>query len=288
MRKFFDFIERYKEYFAFTALIVISLSLISVGDISKMGGFRSFVIGSVGRLQEFSSFMPYNALLVSENRSMRELNLENSFEITKMRRALIENNKLRDLMTLKDHRDYLYISADVVGKSAIGLINFNTLNRGKLDSIKVGMAVRNDLGLIGRIVGVSDNYSLVELIVNKDIKIAAKIQDSRIDGVLEWVGGRKFKLKNIPKSYGVQIGDTVLTSSYSNKYPAELPIGIVRAAFEKPGDIFQRVEVEPFAEFANLELVFIIYFISNPEREAVVNEMDEKLRIRQSKARRRR
>lgn len=280
MQRFLKFIKVYKEYFTFVLLVIASLYLISVGDITRLGGFRTVVIGSIGWLQEMFSWIPDTGALQTENKALRDLNLQLSNEVIKMRTAIIENQKLREMVNLQGEIGYDAITAEVVGKTIIETRNYYTINKGYKDGIYEGMAVRSDAGLVGVISGSTKNYALVELINNKNVKIAALLQRSRYDGILEWEGGEYFQLKNIPKSWDVRKGDTIVSSNYSNKYPKNIPLGIVVSKSELPGDIYARINVRPFANFLTLEQVFVLKYIPDPERLKLINQIDYKLQLR--------
>lgn len=282
MHRFKRIIKDYKEYFTFVILIIASLILMSSSDINKLGGFRTFVVGTIGWLQNIFSWIPDTGALKSENKTLRELNLQLNNEVSKMRLSIIENRKLKAMIKLKSEIQYETIAADVIGKTSIELRNYYMLNRGYDDSVRIGMAVRNDAGLVGSIQSVTEHYSLVELIINKNVKIASMVQRTRYNGILSWVGSKNFSLENIPKSYDVIIGDTIVTSNYSNKYPRNLPIGYVVSKEELPGDIFARISVKPFVNFATLEEVFILKYIPDEERQKIINKMDEKLKARKT------
>lgn len=275
-------IKDYKEYFTFVALVIISLILISSSDISRLGGFRTVVIGTIGWMQSAFSWIPDTGALKSENKTLRELNLQLNNEVSKMRISIIENKKLKALIKLKSEIKYETISADVIGKTDIELRNYYMLNQGKADGVRTGMSVRTDAGLVGVIAGVTEHYSLVELIINRNVKIAGMVQRTRYDGILSWAGSQNFSLNNIPKSYDVIVGDTIVTSNYSDKYPSNLPIGYVVNKLELPGDIFARISVKPFVNFATLEQVFILKFIPDEERQKLIDKMDEKLKARKN------
>jgi len=282
MHRFKKIVKDYKEYFTFTVLVILSLILISSSDISKLGGFRTFVVGAIGWMQNAFSWIPDTGALKSENKTLRELNLQLNNEVSKMRISIIENKKLKAMIKLKSEIEYETISADVIGKTNIELRNYYMLNRGTADSVKIGMAVRNDAGLVGVIQSATEHYSLVELIINRNVKISGMVQRTRYDGILSWEGSQNFSLENIPKSYDVVIGDTIVTSNYSDKYPSNLPVGYVVSKVELPGDIFARISVKPFVNFATLEQVFILKYIPDEERQKLINKMDEKLKARKS------
>ncbi|MBM2816072.1 MAG: mreC [Ignavibacteria bacterium] len=279
MQKFIKFILKYKEYVIFVALVVMSFSLISIGDMNKIGGFRTGVIGTIGWLQRMFSWIPNPAALKSENSTLRELNFRLSADVTKMRHSLVENQKLRDLLKLRETSDNEAVVADIVGRSTVEMRNYLILNKGKNEGIKNGMSVRTDAGLVGMVIIASDNYSLVEMITNKNVKIAAKIQRNGINGVLVWEGGEYLIMKNIPESFDVKAGDFVLTSNFSTKYMKDIPIGTVIKVEREQGSLFFKLIVKPSASFATLEQLFVMINLPSPEKLQLLDEMEKKLKI---------
>ncbi len=278
-------IYKYRLYVAYAVIIVVSLVLMANGDASKISGFRALAVEYVGKIQSAFNFIPNSAALKSENQALRKLNMRLSNELTKTREAVIENQKLRTLLKLKDKFKQKAIVAEVVGKINLELRNYYTLDKGSLAGVKVGMPIRSDAGLAGRIVAVEKNYSLAELIANRNYKIAAAVQRTRINGILVWKGEDSFSLKDIFKNYDVTVGDTVITSYLSGKFPPEIPIGYVSSVSNNPGDLFLDVEVKFFANLETLEQVFVILYQPDPERLKLIKEYDELLKNRKKTAR---
>ena len=283
MYKLIDFIKRFREYVTFTILVIFSLFLMSVADLSEARGFRTMIVGAIGFLQDVANWIPANKMLEMENKTIRQINLENSSQITNLRKAIIENKSLRKLVGLKNSISYDYITSEVIGKSKIAMRDYLTLNSGADNEIQDGMTAINDAGLIGNIIGTSDNYCMVELIANRDIQVASRVQSSRIDGMLVWSGGNNFLLKYIPKSYNVSLGDTIISSNFSNKYPPNIPIGHVVEITEKPGDMFLHIAVRSFVDFHNIEVLFLLKFIPDPERRELIRSMDKMLQARNTR-----
>lgn len=248
-----------------------------MGDISQMGGFRTIIIGSTGWLQEAFAWIPNPAAIRSENQALRDLNRQLSAEVIKMRKSLIENQRLKNMLNLKDTNQLELISAEVIGKNSIQMRNYITLNKGKSAGIHEGMSVRTDAGLVGTIIGVSSHYSFVELLDNRNVKISAKILRTQIDGIIGWEGGEYLILQNIPTSFDVKSGDVVITSNYSNKYPQDVPIGKILRVEKDPGSLFHKIIIEPFAQFNSLEQVFIIKYVPDPERLKLIESIEERL-----------
>jgi rod shape-determining protein MreC len=101
-----------------------------------------------------------------------------------MRKALSENVTLRSMLELKNAEQYPLIACDVINKSSIQMRNLVTINKGSSDGIQVGMSVVSVSGLAGTIIGVHNNYAMVELLNNKNVKIPATLSESKCEGVI--------------------------------------------------------------------------------------------------------
>jgi len=266
MQRLLEFLYRFKEYSALSALTIVSFIMMNLGNTTDLGGYRSIVVGGIGWMQSAFSWIPNPIALKNENAALRELNLQLSDERAKIRQSIIENAKLRKMLEFKKASTTPLITADIVGKTATEARNYATINRGKKDGVEVGMPVVTDAGLVGLVVGTSDGYSVIRLLINRESRIAGKIQRSRIDGILIWDGEDALTMKNIPKSYDVQVGDEVITSSYSNRYPANIKIGTVMETRDDGTSLFRKILVKPSLNFLTLEQVFVMKLLPNPER----------------------
>ena len=280
MYRIIEFIVRFKEYVSLSAVVVICFSLMTFGNVAQLGGFRAVVVGGIGWLQSAFSRIPNPVALKSENSALRELNLQLTDERAKIRQALIENDKLRKMLEFKKQTTFPIVTADIVGKTTTEVRNFATLNKGELDGIKEGMTVMTDAGIVGLIIASSKNYSLVRLLVNRDSRVAAKVQRSRIDGILVWEGDQTLLMKNIPKSYDVKVGDDVITSEYSNRFPTNIPIGKVVEVRDDVNSLFRRILVQPSVNFTSLEQVFVVKMLPDPERVALEKEIEDRWKSR--------
>lgn len=283
MQNILALLTKYKEIITFTLLVIISLSLISSGDVSKIGGFRTVLVGAYGQLQNAFSWLPNPGALQSENRALRQLNLELSEEVTRMRNAYVENKKLRKLINFKSEKDIPLISAEIVGRSEIEMRNYATIKKGRKHGIKPGMPVRTDAGLAGTIISATENYSLIELLTNRHIRISAMTQRSQLDGIVVWEGEDIFKMKNIPSTYDVKEGDIVITSNYSNKYPKDVPIGEIVKVKEDTESLFYDITIDPYVDFKSLQEVFVMEFQPDEERIKLLEQMEEDLKLLKKK-----
>ncbi|MBL7999482.1 MAG: rod shape-determining protein MreC [Candidatus Kapabacteria bacterium] len=277
MQRLFEFIVRFKEYITLVLLIIMSFSFMTFGNVAKLGGFRALVIGTIGTVQSAFSWIPNPIALQSENSAMRDLNVQLSNEVVKMRRSVIENDKLRSMLDYKKSEYLPLLTAEVIGKTSTEARNYFTLNKGEADGVQDGMNVITDAGLVGIVISTSKHFCLVQIIINRDSRISSRIERTRSEGVLTWDGTEYLQMRNIPKSYDVQAGDNILSSELSNKYVKDIPIGTIIEVTSDGNSLFRKLKVKPHVNFSSLEHVFIILQTPNPERMKLEQELMKRI-----------
>ncbi len=260
MQRLFHIVRQFKEYFILSAFVIVSISLISQNDNQQIRQIRALTLGILGRIQEAVSVVPNFFQLERENKILRRTNINLADEVNQLREAKLENIRLRRLLALKETTRYGLVAAKVIGKTLHLLRNTITLDVGEKDGVSAGMPLVTDAGLVGKIVATSGDYSIGQVILNRDFRVSAKVQRSRVDGIISWEGGRYSLLKNVPKTHDVKAGDMVETSEYSNTYPPYIRIGVVASVKQQPGSLFQTIEVENVVDFSTLEEVFVVKF----------------------------
>jgi len=266
MQRLINIILLFKEYFVLTLLIIFSLILLGSNDNAQIRAFRSYTVGFLGIFQDALSIIPNVFELKRENEILRQLNVNLSDEVNRLREARLENIRLRSMLGLKERGDIKLVTADIVGKSLHLLRNTVTLNAGENGGVRSDMPIISEKGLVGKLIATSARYSIGQLMLNKDFRASAKIQRSRIDGIIAWDSGEVLKLKNVSKTQDVREGDIVTTSEYSNLFPADIKIGFVSRISEKSGSLFKDIDVIPSVDFSSLEQVFIVITQIDSER----------------------
>jgi len=221
-----------------------------------------------GTVQSGLSSIPNVFDLQQENKLLRETNIRLSNEVSNLKEAKLENIRLTRLLNFKEFSGMGLVSANIVNKSIIQTRNTITLNAGESDSVFVNMPVITDAGLVGRVVSTSRNFSIAQILFNKDMRITVKSQRSRIDGILTYDGVSTLSVINIQKSADIIPGDVFITSEYSSLYPSGIPIGTV-VETGNLDNLFMKIIVVPLVDFASLENVFVVKYIQNKERYAL-------------------
>lgn len=173
-----------------------------------------------------------NSLLQQElaNRNALQVSFRDTFFSIRFD-SLLRNDSVRQRFS---RPEFVYVTAAVIANSINGASNWLMLNRGSGDGLQPDMAVVTRSGIVGIVREVNRNFALVMSVLHRQAKISAALKRERAFGSLVWEGGDPeiMTLKFIPKHFDkIQVGDTVLTSGYSQMFPHYHPIGTIE---EKP------------------------------------------------------
>ena len=258
MRSLFRFLLRNHFLMLFLVLEAISLTLmVSFNDYQRVTFFNSSnnLVGSVyqrfSNLDDYFSLGRTNARLAAENASLRK-QLQN--RIRNQEKYPINRPDTVDAPA------YVFTSAKVISNSVNKQFNYITLNKGSRQGIKPDMGIINDQGVVGVITNVSPNYSTGLSLLNKRILIPAKITTNNYFGSLVWDGEHynTADLNEIPFHVIVNVGDTVVTSGFSNIFPDGIMIGVITKYAVVGGTNFYNIKVELSTNFKTLKYVEVV------------------------------
>jgi rod shape-determining protein MreC len=269
VKRAYDIILYYREYFLLALYLVLSLVLLARNDGDQVRVIRSQLLVVVGSLQDIFAIVPNYFSLREENRTLREQNLTLTDEVSRLREARLENIRLRRLLNLKDHPAMQYVAARVVGSNSQSLRNTVTLDLGSNDGIKSNMPVVTDDGLVGKISSTSNHYAIVQLLKHKDVRVSGRVERSRVNGIIRWTGGNILSFADVPTMFDVKTGDVIITSEFSSIFPSGIRIGTVAGTHAVAGEIFQAVDVTPAVDFDRLEEVFVVLHTPDSSRVAI-------------------
>jgi rod shape-determining protein MreC len=258
MRSLFRFLLRNHFLMLFLALEAISFTLmISFNDYQRVTFFNSTndLVGTVyqrfSNLDDYLSMGRTNARLAAENASLRK---QLQYRIKNQ-----ENYPINRPDTV-DAPSYVFTSAKVINNSVNKQFNYITLNKGSRHGIKPDMGIINDQGVVGVITNVSPNYSTGLSLLNKRLLIPAKIRSNNYFGSLVWDGEHynTADLNEIPFHVIVNVGDTVVTSGFSNIFPDGIMIGVITKYDVVSGTNFYNIKVELSTNFKTLKYVEVV------------------------------
>ncbi|AFY47258.1 rod shape-determining protein MreC [Nostoc sp. PCC 7524] len=179
-----------------------------------------------------------------------------------------QNKKLQDLLGYVEKEPLALrpIPARVVGRSADHWWQQVTLNRGSKAGIQSGYIVKTEGGLVGLVESVTANTSRVLLISDLKSQVGVTISRTSTKGVLRGDSSAEAVLEFYEKVPNVKVGDLVSTSTYSQRFPAGVPVGRIKSLDLKklPASI---ARVELFPPIRTLDWVTVYPKPQNPDLE---------------------
>ena len=271
MRQLFAYILKQYFFFLFILLEIISFSFIVQKNyhhsifINSSNKITGSVFTAFTNITEYFTLRKANNVLVEENAHLRNI-LPGSFNFTD---SLVYYHK--DSL-------YKYIGAKVISNSINKRKNYLMINKGYKHGIGNDMGVITSRGIVGTVVEVSKDYSLIMSVLHINNKINSRIKKNMHLGNTEWEGFdyRKGILTDIPTHVRLNNGDTIITSGNSHIFPEGILIGTVDEYYSKPGDKFNKAQIDFAVDYNNVYFVYIIINLMRDEQlkleESVTDE----------------
>lgn len=140
-----------------------------------------------------------------------------------------QNRRLQQLLDYSTTQQKEGVVASVIGRSADHWWQQITLGQGSRAGIQVGDIVSGAGGIVGRVSQVTPNTSRVLLISDPTSQIGVTISRSRYMGYLRGQSGNRAIMEFFDKVPDVRPGDVVTTSSFSQLFPAGMPVGRIES-----------------------------------------------------------
>jgi len=262
MTNFISFIYNSRDYLTLFLAIILSLFLISSNDNIAVQAMRGSVLDSYRFIQKPIYTITDLLKVRSDNKIIRRKNIELSVMVSKLSEARNENVRLRSLLRFSESKkEYVFVTSEVIGYNRRAFSNSIVLDAGLEKGITKNTPVVNSEGVVGKVIATGERSSVVQLLDDQNFRISVTINPGGANGILH--GNRGLSdLKEVPKGLLVTVGDTVVTSGYSDIYPMGLMVGVVKSVDEKPEFFFKDIKVEPFATMAKLKEVLLILDLS--------------------------
>ncbi|MBI5837599.1 MAG: rod shape-determining protein MreC [Candidatus Eisenbacteria bacterium] len=201
--------------------------------------------------QQLSSLLVERGQLATDSQELRRAR--------RLLQELREENLLLREQAGFARRDTLHLlPAWVLAKLGDRLGTRVLINRGNQDGVRMGSAVLNRGGLVGRVDALEAHLARVRLLTHRASAVSARVERSRVEGVVEGDPLEGLRLRFVPSSADVRVGDEVVTSGLGGGFPEGLRVGRVRALGLEQGGLLRRIDIEPAAPPEHLEDVFVL------------------------------
>jgi rod shape-determining protein MreC len=207
--------------------------------------------------REFEGVVFYHRNYVGNVRLEREIDFLKN-KLNAQQETVLENERLKNLLSLKQKSDLKAIASRVIGRSMDSWSSSLIIDKGKYHGIKSGLPVITYLGLVGRVVETAQFTSKILLINDPNLSVSAIIQRSRQEGLVSGTLGPYLIMKYLPEQADVKIQDTVVTSGLNSVYPKGLIIGNVVEIRNEFSGLSLYAIIRPSVKLSDIEEVLIV------------------------------
>jgi rod shape-determining protein MreC len=259
-------------FISFTLFCIISLSIQSSTLVLTMEGVISAITmpfqkaydgaqGGVSRL--WAGFTELTEVRDELKKTRTNLQKYESMagEMSELKR---ENDRLRELLGMKERVEYASIPATIISKDPDNWFRTIIINKGSGDGIKVNMPVIAYQGgqkaVVGTVIEVRGSISRIAPIISPTVRIGVKLQESRFPGLLCGYSGNSnlCKMDYISRAAYIRFGDMVITSGQGGVFPPGLLVGSVIKSYSLESSAYQRAIIKPVVDYNLVEDVFVI------------------------------
>lgn len=191
-------------------------------------------------------------LLLQEN---KKLSAENEL----LRGIEEENKKLRQIINYRERSSFQLVPATVVAHDHSTWWNTIKIDRGSKEGIAPNMPVITDGGLVGKTTVVTEDLSVVMLITDEECNVAAKVEGTSEQGIVNGVRDSSvvLQLSFLSKLAELKEGQRVYTAGvHGGIFPSGIPIGTIKSFRVRSLD--GQALLEPAVDLGSLEEVFVI------------------------------
>lgn len=254
-----EFIRRHSRSVAFIVSLIFGI-LISQTPVE----FRA----RLGSVFMDTAYRPFSALSTSwhtlknhrrENLRLKEELINARLKVEALKEAERENQRLRKALQFSQQSESYTLLAEVVGRGTPRMPSAITVSAGSQQGVIVDLPVIDQDGIIGKVLSVSGQTSIIQLITDPNLKISAMDARSRVQGIVSSAGGGMLKMENVPVNVDIRQGDPIIASGLGGVFPKGLRVGAVKRVMKPQSGLFFGVEIEPSAKISTPEEVFIVF-----------------------------
>lgn len=277
MYRLFAFVSRNRHLFTFLLLEGIAFWIIVRFNEKQQGLFGDFVSDLAGsyyqsedKVADYFALRQQNELLIANIQR-----LEAELEVTRSRADLnyyllkqsrVDTSIRAYVDTAKGAESFIYLPGKVVRNSIDRTYNYLTVNRGRKDGVVEGMGIVSAAGVAGKVVRVSERFSIALSVLNLSFSLtlkAVKPDQPVAEGTLgffEWDGrnSREGLFRFVPGAESVGAGDWLVTAGYNTIFPEGIRFGQVIAITEVGEDGLSVARIRLATDFSRLGYIYFV------------------------------
>ncbi len=251
-------------------LIAVNLIVLSVNSrryttfgleriaISFIAPFQELFTRTIRFTEDIWKHYFYLVTVSKENHALRERLNQAIGENNQFFETELANTRLRNLLNFQKTVLDRVIPAEVIAKDPSTWFKTVIIDKGSVDGLSKGLPVVMPQGIAGQVIEVSNHYSKVMLIIDRNSAVDALVQRTRARGLIKGESTAQCRLEYVLRKDDVRVGDIVVSSGLDGVYPKGLRIGQVSDLIDRDAEIFHEVLITPFVDFEKLEEVLVV------------------------------
>lgn len=160
---------------------------------------------------------------------------------------------LRSLLNAVEEPALVYATGRVIADARGPFVRSALINLGRRDGLRIGYAVINGDGLVGRTVDAGHSVARVLLLNDLNSRIPVLAGPAGVRGLASGDNSAELQLDFLPEGAALYPGDEVYTSGSDGVLPRGLRVGVVAGS---PG----AYKIRPYAELNSLDAVSVLFF----------------------------
>ncbi len=243
---------------AFFGLLAVLLMVLDarfryVEPLRQVLGFMAYplqqtALAPVRMIEAMSDYFSSKAQLEKESELLRARVLQSSKDIMTLESLVAENAQLRRLAEARQRlprsstfAEIQYASHDAFSRKVI-------VDKGTADGLQAGLAVIDDIGVVGQVTRVHPMLAEITLVTDKDHAIPVQVVRNGLRAVAFGTGdGATLDLRFMAANADVQNGDVLVTSGIDGTYPPGLPVARVSRIERDAAYAFAKITCVPAA-----------------------------------------
>lgn len=214
---------------------------------------KTIYLPLVNSIQKFDSLFD----LKEKNQILSEKLSEHTIKITEL------ENKLQEIENYKidyETGNHNHLLAGIVGFKGEFTERCLIINKGKMDNIKLDYPVISNDGIVGKVISVSHNYSIVLPLDHSRFELGVMLKRNHLQGIMKSdIFGNSYMTLIKPGS-DIKVGDIIVTSQISSVFPKGFPVGKVIKLIENPADVFMSAKIQTFINPSELDQIVILLY----------------------------
>lgn len=162
-------------------------------------------------------------------------------------------SQLRSLLNAVEEPALVYATGRVIADARGPFVRSALINLGRKDGLRIGYAVINGDGLVGRTVDAGHAVARVLLLNDLNSRIPVLVGPAGVRGLASGDNSAELQLDFLPDGAALYPGDEVYTSGSDGVLPRGLRVGVVAGSSGA-------YKVRPYAELNSLDAVSVLFF----------------------------